>query len=351
MKKILTIVGARPQFIKLAPLSKKIRQSFNEVIVHTGQHYDFNMSKLFFDEMNIPKPDFNLDINQGNHGEQTGRMLIGIEKLVLKENPEIMIVFGDTNSTLAGALVASKLGIPLVHVEAGLRSFNKKMPEEQNRIVTDHIADYLFAPTNTGFENLEKENLSDKAYLTGDIMLDSVNIFSKLADTKSKVLDRLGMGNDEYYLLTLHRPYNVDNRDILVRIFSFLAYQNEQIVLPIHPRTKGKIKKYKIEIPKNIKIVDPQGYLDMLMLQKNSSAVITDSGGIQKEAFILKKKCFTLRPETEWVETTYNNWNMLINPATIKKFHLSDFLSNVTDQQKYFGSNVTEKMINIISGI
>ena len=240
--KILTVVGARPQFIKLAPLSKILRgNGVDEIIIHTGQHYDENMNNLFFKELEIPEPDYNLGIGSGNHGEQTGKMLIEIEKIMLKENPDLVIVYGDTNSTLAGALAASKLHIKLAHVEAGLRSFNKRMPEEINRVLTDHVSDILFCPTQTAVENLKNEGITKGVYLVGDVMFDALVHFSKISDMKSNILERLNIKPKEYYLATIHRAENTDNYERLKNILTAFSKMNETVVFPIHPRTRKMI--------------------------------------------------------------------------------------------------------------
>jgi len=314
--KILTVVGARPQFIKLAPLSKFLRENgVNEIIIHTGQHYDENMNDLFFKELEIPEPDYNLGIGSGNHGEQTGRMLIEIEKIMLKENPDLVIVYGDTNSTLAGALAASKLHIKLAHVEAGLRSFNKRMPEEINRVLTDHVSDILFCPTQTGVENLKNEGIVNGVYLVGDVMFDALLHFSKVSDMKSNILERLNIKPKEYYLATIHRAENTDNYERLKNILTAFSKMDEMVVFPIHPRTRKMINYYGLDDlleNDNVKVIDPVGYLDMLKLEKNAKAILTDSGGVQKEAFWLKVPCITLRDETEWIETVNLGWNRLV---------------------------------------
>jgi UDP-N-acetylglucosamine 2-epimerase len=314
--KILTVVGARPQFIKLAPLSKILRENgINEIIVHTGQHYDENMNDLFFKELEIPEPDYNLGIGSGNHGEQTGKMLIEIEKIILKENPDLVIVYGDTNSTLAGALAASKLHIKLAHVEAGLRSFNKRMPEEINRVLTDHVSDILFCPTQTAVENLKNEGITNGVYLVGDVMFDALLHFSKISDMKSVILERLNIKPKEYYLTTIHRAENTDNYERLKNILTAFSKMDEIVVFPIHPRTRKMISYYGLDgflENDNVKVIDPVGYLDMLKLEKNAKAILTDSGGVQKEAFWLKVPCITLRDETEWIETVNLGWNRLV---------------------------------------
>jgi UDP-GlcNAc3NAcA epimerase len=314
--KILTVVGARPQFIKLAPLSKILRENgINEIIVHTGQHYDENMNDLFFKELEIPDPDYNLGIGSGNHGEQTGRMLIEIEKIILKEKPNLVIVYGDTNSTLAGALAASKLHIKLAHVEAGLRSFNKRMPEEINRVLTDHVSDILFCPTQTAVENLKNEGITNGVYLVGDVMFDALLHFSKISDMKSNILERLNINQKEYYLATIHRAENTDDHERLKNILTAISKMDEIVVFPIHPRTRKMVNYYGLNgllKNNNVKVIDPVGYLDMLKLEKNAKAILTDSGGVQKEAFWLKVPCITLRDETEWIETVNLGWNRLV---------------------------------------
>jgi len=273
------------------------------------------MNDLFFKDLEMPEPDYNLGIGSSNHGEQTGRMLIEIEKIILKENPDLVIVYGDTNSTLAGALASSKLHIKLAHVEAGLRSFNKRMPEEINRVITDHVSDILFCPTQTAVENLKNEGITKGVYLVGDVMFDALLYFSKISDMKSNILERLNIKPKEYYLATIHRAENTDNYERLKNILTAFSKMDKIVVFPIHPRTKKMISRYELDdlIRKdNIKVIDPVGYLDILKLEKNAKAILTDSGGIQKEAFWLKVPCITLRDETEWVETVNLGWNRLV---------------------------------------
>ena len=257
--KIISVVGARPQFIKLAILSKELRENHNEIIIHTGQHYDDNMSKYFFEEMQIAKPDYNLNIGSGSHGKQTAEMLIGLEDIFLHQKPDVVITFGDTNTTLATGLAATKLNIPVAHVEAGLRSHNREMPEEINRILTDHISDYLFAPTLTAMENIKSENLYGKPFLVGDVMYDSLLYYGKIAEQKSRILKNLKLKQKEYILLTLHRPYNVDNIQKLQNIFSALKQTKRFIVLPVHPRSRKMIESTNTIIPENISIIEPLG--------------------------------------------------------------------------------------------
>jgi UDP-GlcNAc3NAcA epimerase len=312
--RIFSIVGARPQFIKLAPLSAGLAGLHEEYIVHTGQHYDYAMSEKIFLDLGIRKPDIHLETGSGSHAAQTGEMMIRLETVMMEKKPDVIIVFGDTNSTLAGALAASKLNIPIIHIEAGLRSYNRSMPEEINRIVADHVSKYLFVPTQTAVDILKKEGLEENTFFTGDIMVDTIKNNIEIALQKSTVISDLKLENKKYNLLTLHRNYNVDNTDILEHILDQLGQLGEKIIFPVHPRTR-KMLTTNYSVPENIQLIEPQGYLDFIALEYFSGRIITDSGGIQKEAYILRKPCITLRTETEWVETVEEKWNLLINPA------------------------------------
>lgn len=317
MKTILTVIGARPQFIKAAVLSRLIRQKyskdFKEILVHTGQHYDENMSDVFFNEMDIPEPDYNLNIGSGNHGKMTGLMLGAIEELLLKIEPDYLLVYGDTNSTLAGALAASKLHIPVVHVEAGLRSFNMEMPEEQNRIVADHLSTFLLCPTDTAVINLNNEGLTTGVFNVGDIMLDASLFYRKKAEiTKSKLPEDVKT-LEKFFLITLHRAENTDSFDRLSSIVMALnKIENRTGVLPLHPRTKKMLAKWGLSFKDHIKVIEPVGYLDMIRLETSCDFIITDSGGVQKEAYFFKKPCITMRDQTEWVETIGTGANILV---------------------------------------
>ncbi|MEN8139213.1 MAG: UDP-N-acetylglucosamine 2-epimerase (non-hydrolyzing), partial [Bacteroidota bacterium] len=312
--KILTVLGARPQFVKAAVLSRVILSSdeIEEVIVHTGQHYDKNMSDLFFEEMEIPKPKYNLNINGLGHGAMTGQMLEKIEEVITKEKPDVLVVYGDTNSTIAGALAAKKLGVKVVHIEAGLRSFNMAMPEEVNRILTDRISDLLLCPTKTAVGNLEKEgytNIDTKIVRSGDIMKDAVEFYSKKSKEKSTVIKSHNLEHGKFVLATIHRQENTDDLARLKSIlsaFDKIVDEGIRIILPLHPRTKSIIEENKIST--KAEIIDPVGYFDMLELLKNCSLVVTDSGGLQKEAFFNKKHCVIVRDETEWVELVENGF-------------------------------------------
>ena len=320
MKNIYTILGARPQFIKASPLSKEINSTYKnylkEEIIHTGQHYDANMSANFFNELELKKPEYQLNINKGTHGANTGRMIEGIEKILLEKKPDGVIVYGDTNSTLAGSLAACKLNIPIFHIEAGLRSFNRNQPEEQNRILTDHLSDLCFAPTNQAQDNLLKESIKKERIIrTGDIMADTSRIFKEKANQRTYLYKSFNISKGEYILLTIHRQENVDFKNNLREILKGFININLPIILPLHPRTKRKIEEFELSyLLKNFILTEPLGFIDMMFLERNASLIVTDSGGIQKEAFLQKTPCLTLRKETEWVELIEYGWNKLTNP-------------------------------------
>ena len=355
MKKIVTILGARPQFVKGAVLSRVIQEhnSIQEIIVHTGQHYDANMSAIFFDEMQIPKPKYNLDINGLGHGAMTGQMMEKIEAILLDEKPDAVVVYGDTNSTIAGALTAKKLHIKVIHIEAGLRSYNMQMPEEVNRIVTDRISDLLSCPTQTAIDNLHKEgfdNLPVKVELHGDIMKDAVSFYSKLSDEKATVLQKHKLLNNQFVLTTIHRQENTDSKEALTNIFKALdeIHKEKQVVLPLHPRTANKLKEYQIKT--TITLINPVGYFDMLALLKNCAMVITDSGGLQKEAFFNQKLCIIAREETEWVELVTNGFATITGSNTQKI--IRTFKSFIQKEASFtlplYGNNVGEKIYKAI---
>lgn len=316
---VLTVIGARPQFIKAAVVSRAFKEHpsiVREVIVHTGQHYDSNMSDVFFEELDIPKPRYNLGIGGGTHGQNTGRMIEQLESVMVAVKPDWVLVYGDTDSTLAGALAAAKLHIPVAHVEAGLRSFNRRMPEEINRVLTDHIADLLFAPTDTARQNLINEGVEEtKIKLCGDVMYDA-SIFYKERARRPDLPDSLEIKGEDFVLCTIHRAENTDDPVRLKSIFKGLADSGETIILPIHPRTREKADKAGIIIPNNVWVIDPVGYLEMIWLEANCRLVATDSGGVQKEAYFFEKPCVTLRDETEWVELVGSGWNRLAGAAS-----------------------------------
>ena len=331
MFKIVTIIGARPQFIKTPLISKEIRKFAKEIIVHTGQHYDDNMSAVFFRELKIFKPDHNLDVGSDTHGKQTAKMLERIEQVLLKEKPDLVIIYGDTNSTVAGALAAAKLHIPVAHVEAGMRSYNRQMPEEINRVVSDHIADLLFTPTRSAAQILKKEGITKGVYWVGDVMAD---IRRKVISRKSEVgriLKTYNLKPKTYLLATVHRQENTDNRDNLGNIINAFTKIKETIVFPVHPRTLKFLKGYGLDkiIAKfpHIKMIEPMGFFEMIILEQNARLILTDSGGVQKEAYLDRIPCITLRKETEWIETVASGWNKLAGTnmnkivSLVKKFH------------------------------
>jgi UDP-GlcNAc3NAcA epimerase len=347
--KIVTILGARPQFIKAAVVSSAFNSHFEEILVHTGQHYDPNMSDVFFEELTIPKPKYHLNIGSGSHGAMTGAMLKEIEQVLETEKPDFVMVYGDTNSTLAGALAASKMLIPVIHVEAGLRSFNKTMPEEQNRILTDHLSKLLFAPTQTAVKNLQQEGISKGVHLVGDVMYDGILHFREIARQKSTILPTLGLSEKEYILCTVHRAENTNDPERLKSIINGLNTVHEKMVLPLHPRTQKYLQTYGIQLAEHIQVIDPLGYLDMVMLESAAKKIVTDSGGIQKEAFFLGVPCITLREETEWVETVENGWNALVGADSEKINKTIVSFRPVTTQGKFFGDgNAVQRMIAII---
>ena len=351
MKKILTILGARPQFVKAAVLSRVVlkHNEIQEVIVHTGQHYDVNMSAVFFEEMNIPKPKYNLDIHGLSHGAMTGQMLQKIEEVLVIEKPDLVVIYGDTNSTLAGALAAKKLDIKVVHIEAGLRSFNMKMPEEINRILTDRISDLLICPTDTAVENLNSEgflNMPSKIVKSGDIMKDAVEFYSQTSAEKSSIISDLNLKENEFVLATIHRQENTDSLENLKAIFKGLESINKQkqVVLPLHPRTKSILETHNLNF--DVTIIDPVGYFDMLELLQNCNLVVTDSGGLQKEAFFNKKHCIIAREETEWVELVSNGFAKIIGSDSNKMETAFNNYQNSSAnfEMDLFGENVGEKI-------
>ena len=349
--KVMTIVGARPQFVKAAVVSRAFRgrgQDVNEIIVHTGQHYDQNMSDVFFNELAIPKPDHNLGIGGGTHGQNTGRMIEKLERLMLDVKPNWVLLYGDTDSTLSGALAATKLHIPVAHVEAGLRSFNRMMPEEINRVLTDHVAEILFVPTDAGRDNLIKEGISEeRVRLVGDVMYDASLFYRKRArpprlTTPGPIHDGRG-----FVLCTIHRAENTDHPERLKGIFRGLALSGELIILPMHPRTKEKVKKYCITIPDNVFVIDPVSYLEMVWLEDNCRLIVTDSGGVQKEAYFFGKFCVTMREETEWVELIHSGCNKLVgtDSALIAKY-IKEPLCYAQRNPVYGAGNAAELIVN-----
>ncbi|MCL5774560.1 MAG: UDP-N-acetylglucosamine 2-epimerase (non-hydrolyzing) [Firmicutes bacterium] len=330
-------------------LSKKLSGKFNEVLVHTGQHYDYGMSQVFFDELELREPDYNLGVGSGSHGWQTGNMLIKIEEVLLKEEPDFLLIYGDTNSTIAGALAAAKLKIPAAHVEAGLRSFTQ-IPEEINRVVSDHLSTLLFCPTRTALLNLKKEGISNGVHWVGDVMFDSLVYFSAKAGERG-FLEKLSLKPKEYILITLHREENTDNSERLQEIVSSLVEIEETIVFPMHPRTLKVLTRmgWKDKIGRNVKIIEPVGYLDMILLEKEAKMILTDSGGVQKEAYMLGIPCVTLREETEWVETVEAGWNMIAGRRGEKIIQAAKNFKPAGERPDIFGKgNAAEKIAEVL---
>lgn len=309
--KVLTVVGARPQFIKAAPVSTALRRQHQEFLLHTGQHYDDEMSDLFFRQLKIPPPDLNLEVGSGSHAVQTGAMLPGIESVALDFAPDWLLVYGDTNSTLAGALVGAKLHIPIAHVEAGLRSFDRRMPEEINRLVADHLGSLLLCPTDTAVRNLAAEGIRDGVVNVGDVMLDAFCQNVEVAKNRVGILAELGLDRGGFHLLTIHRAENVDRPERLARILEGAAEAGPRVVFPVHPRTRAALAAARVELSPRVMAIEPVGYLEMLVLEDNAEAIVTDSGGVQKEAYFAGRPCITVRDTTEWTETVEAGWNVL----------------------------------------
>lgn len=351
--KIVTVVGARPQFVKSSIVSQKLKEkNIEEIYIHTGQHYDENMSDIFFKELKIAKPKYNLHIGSGSHGEQTGKMIIEIEKVLLKEKPDGILLYGDTNSTLAGAIVASKLHLPIFHVEGGVRTHDMNMPEEVNRVMTDHVSTIIFSPTYLGMQELKREGLIEKGINSGDVMLDrlleTVNNYNITED----FFDKNNLEKENYYLLTIHRPYNVDNKERLERILDILNKLDKKVIFPIHPRTKSKMREFDLleENYKNIDFRSPLGYEEMMQYVRYSVGVLTDSGGLQKEACFLKRKCITIYEHTGWKELEENGnlyvWNSLAEKEL--KEYLKKEIQNDFIQEKFGDGKASEVIVDKI---
>jgi UDP-GlcNAc3NAcA epimerase len=347
--KILHIVGARPQFVKAAMVSRAWKAPESEFLLHTGQHYSEQMSRLFFDELNLRRPDINLEVGSHYHAEQTGRMLLGIDQYIEKIQPDHIMIYGDTNSTLAGALAASKRGILLSHVEAGLRSYNRSMPEEINRMVSDHVSNLLFCPTELGVKNLLKEGITTNVHFVGDVMADALFSFIKVSETNSKILDTLDLQPKGYVLATAHRSGNVDDKGNLAQIISGLQSIDKPVILPLHPRTKKMLKEFGLSFSGNVRVIDPVGYLDMLLLEKNAECILTDSGGVQKEAYLFGVRCITMRDETEWKETISTGWNVLTG-ANAEKIcaNYNNFHPAGNKPEIYGSGDAADKIVQII---
>lgn len=346
--RIVTVVGARPQFIKAAPVSRCLSSVGEEVLVHTGQHYDVGMSKVFFEELGIPEPAVNLGVGSGSHGAQTARMLEGLETVITRAAPDLVLVYGDTNSTLAGALAAAKLHIPVAHVEAGLRSFNRRMPEEINRVVADHVADHLFCPTETSVRHLHNEGIFRGVELVGDVMVDALQM---VQDRLS--LDRVvALGVEPpYYAATLHRAENIDDPDRLRSALRVLAMVPGSVVIPVHPRTQRAMEVHEFRWPDNVQPLPPVGYVDMLSLLRYAEALLTDSGGLQKESVLLGTPCITLRSETEWVETVEAGMNVVVDLDMDKAVEaLRDTNASASDVARIFPPGASQRIAEALSG-
>jgi UDP-N-acetylglucosamine 2-epimerase len=348
--KVVSIVGARPQFIKAAAISRVLRQQHTEILVHTGQHYDYGMSQVFFDELAIPVPDINLAIGSGTHGAQTGAMLTEIEKVLLQETPDYLLVYGDTNSTLAGALAAAKLHVPVAHVEAGLRSFNRAMPEEINRVLTDHVSSLLFCPSQTAVDHLTHEGITRGVHLVGDVMADALHFTVGRARERSSILQTLEISAGGYLLATVHRAENTDNPQRLDALLRAFAAIEETIVFPVHPRTRKQIEAAGWEPPAHVSMIEPVGYLDMVQLEQSARLILTDSGGIQKEAYWLGVPCITLRDETEWVETVEAGWNVVVGSDTTRIVQtVQSFVVPAERPVLYGGGQAAERCVTILA--
>lgn len=350
--KIMSIVGARPQFIKCAPVSRELRKNHQEVLTHTGQHYDPEMSDVFFEELEIPKPDYHLGVGSGPHGKQTGECLGRIEEVLIKEQLDLVLVYGDTNSTLAGGLAAAKLHIPVAHVEAGLRSFDRTMPEEINRVLVDHLSDLLFCPTQTAVDNLRSEGITKGVFLTGDVMVDALEYNKEIARERSKILEKYSLTPGKYLILTVHRPSNTDNPDHMEHIIGAIGDCGLPTIFPVHPRTKKYLISFGLwdRMPGNIIPCDPLGYLDMLAAMGSAGKILTDSGGVQKEAYLLSVPCITLRENTEWVETVEAGWNVLVGADREKiGAMVREFLPS-GGHPDLFGSGASGKITEVIGG-
>ena len=350
--KILSVVGARPQFIKLAVLSHEIRKHFDEVIVHTGQHYDYEMSRIFFKNLEIPEPNYNLGVGSAERNAQIKKMIDGLDKIFLDEKPDLIIVFGDTNSTLAGAKAASKLGIKLAHIESGMRSFDKTMPEERNRIEADKISDILFCSTKTAVDNLNNEKIKGSVHLVGDIMIDALKLSITAAEKNSSVLEELNLKEKEFMVATVHRAGNTDDETKLKSIVEAFVESGEKIVFPVHPRTTKALKSYNLDKKfegTNVVVVSPLSYTDMLIIEKNARKILTDSGGMQKESYFFKVPCITLRDSTEWVETVKDGWNILVGANKLKILNaIKNFNPEGRQHEKYGNGNASRNIANII---
>lgn len=349
--KFVTIIGARPQFVKASVVSRVLREAgHQEILVNTGQHYDDNMAHIFFEEMGIPKPDFDLGVGSGTHAKQTARSMVGIENILIKAQPDYIILYGDTNATVAGALAAAKLHIKIVHIEAGLRSYNRSMPEEINRIVTDVLSEKRFVPTIVASDNLKREGINEGIYIVGDVMVDALMKYTLIAEDKSNILQHLQLEKKQYVLLTIHRPSNADSDERLRDILQAVSAANIQVVFPVHPRTRVRVDKLMDGIKGPVMTIDPVGYLDMMLLEKYAHTIVTDSGGVQKEAYLHKTQCLTVRNETEWVETVQDGWNILVGSTLERIPNLLGQFPQPNNWEAHYGDGDTaHRIVELLS--
>ncbi len=348
--KILSVVGARPEFIQAMPVSRAVRVDHQEILVHTGQHYDYKMSQTFFDELDIPAPDYNLEVGSGSQSRQTADMMVRLEEVFLKEQPDLAIIRGDTNSTLAAALVTSKLNVPFAHIEAGERSFNRGMPEEVNRLVADRLANLHFCVSQVGVQNLFTEGITDSVHWAGDVMLDALIHARPIARTRSGILDQLGIEPKKFSLVTIHRAMNTDNPARLQQIISALNLISETVILPIHPRTQKTLSSLDMQLASHVRIIEPVGYFDMLTLEENARLIATDSGGVQREAYYMSIPCLTLRDETEWGATIETGWNKLVGAdqqSIVENWH--SFVPPVEHPAIYGLGNAGQRIAEILN--
>ena len=350
--KIISVVGARPEFIQAISVSRALRENHHEILVHTGQHYDYLMSQTFFDELGIPAPDYNLEVGSGSHAGQTAEILVSFEKVVLSEQPDVILVRGDTNSTLAGALVASKLHIPVVHVEAGERSFDRRMPEEINRLVADQLSSAYFCVSQTAVNQLAKEGITKNVFWVGDVMLDANLANRPLARQKSTLLSKLELAPEKYSLVTVHRAANTDDPTRLANIVKALSQVGETVIFPVHPRTRGALQKLDVQFGDNVRLIEPVGYYDMMVLEENARIIATDSGGVQREAYFMRKPCLTLRDETEWTETVQVGWNKLVGVDVDMILHEWKNFTPPAEQPPIFGDGTAgEKIADLLADL
>lgn len=346
--KILSIVGARPEFIQSACVSRELRKEHKEVLIHTGQHYDYLMSQAFFDEIGLPSPDYNLEVGSGSHAKQTADILTKLEDILLLEKPDWVVIRGDTNSTLAGAIAASKLNIPVAHIEAGERSFDKRMPEEINRLAADRLSDLHFCVSQTAVEHLAKEGISKSVHWVGDVMYDAMLANLPLAREKSRILSKLELQAKSYALVTVHRAANTDDAVRLKNIVDILNNAPEQVVFPAHPRTLTALKRFGLNLSTNVRLIDPVGYFDMMVLEENARMIATDSGGVQREAYFLSIPCLTLRDETEWLETVQVGWNKLVGVEINRVLATWKDFAPPSEHPPIFGDGTASDKINSV---